>query len=190
MVEKEPHQTGVGQGSAATGGSLPVGARLQADKNKLSEVVSDASDAVRKEAKALGSEAQQMAETQAEKVKEAATSHMDAFANALRAASDELGKNQSGPAAEMVSHAASGLETLSRSLHGKSTGEMLDVVRQFGRDNPIGFMAGSVLAGLALGRFATASSPSADTSAGDSRGGADGVQPNTAAASLPGGSSR
>lgn len=126
------------------------------DKQTLTKVTSRAADAVLSEAKAVGAQAQHIAEGQADKVKEQAASHMDGFADALRAASDELSKKQSGPAAEFVASAASGLEGLSRSLHGKSTAEMIDTVRQFGRGNPIGFLAGSVLVGLALGRFAAA----------------------------------
>lgn len=139
--------------------------RLEAERQTLSQAASEAADTVKKEAKTLGSEARHAAEDQAEKVKEAAASNLDSFADALRAASDELSRSQPGPAAEMVSHAASGLETLTRSLHRKSTGEMVDAVRQFGRENPLGFLAGSVLAGLALGRFASVAG-TASTSGG------------------------
>ena len=57
----------------------------------------------------------------------------------------------------MVSHAASGLESMSRSIQGRSTGDIVGSVRRFGRENPMAFFAGSVLAGLALGRLAAAS---------------------------------
>lgn len=147
--------------ASLSGDSRAAEKRLEAEKQTLSDAAADARHAAAKEARALGAEAQHAAEEQADKVKEAAASHLDSFADALRAASDELGKNQTGPAAEMVSHAASGLEGLSRSLHGRSTGEMIDQIRRFGRDNPIGFLAGSVLAGLALGRFTAAASAGA-----------------------------
>src|SRR5690606_25560123 len=108
-----------------------------------------------REAGKLASEAERAAFDQADKAKAATSSHIHDFAGALKAASDELAKNQAGPAAELISHAASGLETLSRSIDGKSSGEMLDTVRRFGRDNPLGFIAGSLLAGFALGRVAS-----------------------------------
>lgn len=139
----------------ASDGGSGLGDRLKVEQAEAQSKFSDASDAVRQEAKKVGAQAQEMAGEQAEKVKEAAASHLDVFADALRAASDELGRNQSGPAAEMVSSAASGLEGLTRSLHGQSTGEMIETVRRFGRENPVGFLAGSVLAGVALGRFAS-----------------------------------
>ena len=146
---------------AGSSGGSGAPASFGAAKRAISEAATEASQSALREAKTLGSEAQQVAEEQADKVKDSAASHMDAFADALRAASDQLSRNQSGPASEMVAHAASGLESLSRCLHGKSTGEMIDTVRQFGRSNPIGFLAGSVLAGLALGRFAAAGSSGA-----------------------------
>jgi hypothetical protein len=135
--------------------------RLRAEKKSATAAASDAAEAVKKEAGAVGEEVRHFAEDQADKVKDATASHMDVFADALKAASDELEKNHVGPAAELVTHAASGLENLSRSLHGKSTGAMLDTVRQFGRENPLGFLAGSLLAGFALSRFAAAGMPSA-----------------------------
>lgn len=136
-------------------GGTDIENRLKVEQEGVKANLSDASAAVRQEAKEVGAQAREIAGEQAEKVKDATASHLDVFADALRAASDELGKNQSGPAAEMVSSAASGLEGLTRSLHGQSTGQMIDTVRRFGRENPVGFLAGSVLAGLALGRFAS-----------------------------------
>jgi len=152
MNENEAY-SGSASGRLETAADKASGARPT-----IGEAATEAAQAALREAKTLGGDAQQAAEHQADKVKDIASSQMDAFADALRAASDQLSKNQSGPAAEMVAHAASGLEGLSRSLHGKSTGEMIESVRHFGRSNPIGFLAGSVLAGLALGRFAAAGS--------------------------------
>lgn len=129
--------------------------RAKAAGHSLSDQAAEAVDGVTREARSVAAEAGQAAEAQAEKVKAAAASHLEAFADAMRSASDELGKKQGGPAAELVSHAASGLETLSRSIDGRSTSEMVDAVRRFGRENPLGFVAGSILAGFALGRFAS-----------------------------------
>jgi hypothetical protein len=142
-------------------GDTSSGRQMQSEdlsRNSIRDAAADARDAALSEAKDLGHKAQRVADEQADKAKDAAASHIDSFADALRAASDELSARQTGPAAEMVAHAAAGLENLSRSLQGKSTGEMLDSVRQFGRSSPIAFLAGSVLAGLALGRFAAAGS--------------------------------
>lgn len=123
-----------------------------------------ATDTIKDEATSIGGKARALAEDKAESVKGDAASHMHGFADALKSASETLKDKQAGPASEMVSHAASGLEQLSRSLEGKSTGAMVDSVRRFGRENPIGFLAGSMLAGFALVRFATAAPTSDDTS--------------------------
>ena len=157
MNENENERAGPGaqQRPSSQADTSDLGPRLKEERSEARSRFTDASQAVKSEAQELGSQAQQIAGNQAEKAKEAAASHLDVFADALRAASDQLGKNQSGPAAEMVSHAASGLEGLTRSLHGQSTGEMVETVRRFGRENPVAFLAGSVLAGLALGRFAS-----------------------------------
>lgn len=135
--------------------------RLSKEAASASSTLHDARDAVKSEAAKLGKQARHSAEHGAETIKEEAASNLHVFADALRAASDELAEKQSGPAGEMISQAAAGLENLSRSLHGKSTAEMLNSVRDFGRQNPIGFIAGSVLAGLAVGRFAAAATPGA-----------------------------
>lgn len=139
----------IGQGQAGTAGTSSL---------------SGAVDAVKQEARHLGREAGDIAARQTDKAKEATVSHLDSFADALRAASDQLGREQSDPAAELVANAASGLEKLSRSLHGSSTGDIVNSVRRFGRENPMGFLAGSVLAGFALGRFAAAATTDATPS--------------------------
>ncbi len=157
MNENDRYKSGLGGSANPSSGERDRAAiqdRIQAEKQSMSGAVSNASESVTAEAKSLGRQAQHAAEGQADKLKEATASHLDGFADALRAASDELSHNQTGPAAEMVASAASGLEGLSRSLHGKKTGEMVDTIRQFGRENPMAFLAGSVLAGFALGRFA------------------------------------
>jgi hypothetical protein len=123
--------------------------------------IQSAADTIKDEATSIGGKARALAEDKAESVKGDAASHMHGFADALKSASETLKEKQAGPASEMVSHAASGLEQLSRSLEGKSTGAMVESVRRFGRENPIGFLAGSMLAGFALVRFATAA-PSSD----------------------------
>jgi len=57
--------------------------------------------------------------------------------------------------------AAGGLERLSSSLKNKPFEDVLMELRSFGRDNSGALIAGSVLAGLALGRFLKSSSPGA-----------------------------
>jgi hypothetical protein len=48
---------------------------------------------------------------------------------------------------------------MSSSIRDKPFADVLEEVRSFGRDNSGALIAGSVLAGLALGRFVKSSSP-------------------------------
>lgn len=97
------------------------------------------------------------AESEAERTKEMGAGHLDAFADAVRKAADELGAHDESAAAQFVREAAGGLETLSGSLREKSVGDLVDSVSRFGRSNPTAFLGGALLAGVALGRFAQAS---------------------------------
>ena len=109
-------------------------------------------------ARSWGNEAKERASRYAEGQKEAVSHHLDDFAQAIRKASDELSERDQTMASQMIRQAASGLESLSRSVQGSSIDDMLASVRDFGRRNPTAFIGGAVLAGLALGRFARASS--------------------------------
>ena len=75
-------------------------------------------------------------------MKEEAAAGLTAFSDALRAASGELSGKQLGFAGDMVQQAADGLESFARAIEGRSPGEMLDGLRSFGRQNPVGFIAG------------------------------------------------
>jgi hypothetical protein len=109
-------------------------------------------------ARSLGEEAKQRASSYVEGGKETVTEHLDTFAQAIRRASDELSEKDQTMAAQLVRQAAGGLESMSRSISGASFQDMIESVRSFGRRNPTAFIGGAMLAGLALGRFARASS--------------------------------
>jgi hypothetical protein len=119
---------------------------------------SAALNSLKQGARSLGDEAKDRAAGYVEEGREAVTEHLDAFAQAIRRASDELSEKDQTMAAQLVRQAAGGLESLSRSIGGASMGEMINSVRSIGRRNPTAFIGGAVLAGLALGRFARASS--------------------------------
>ena len=82
-----------------------------------------------------------------------------AFGGALRAASEHLANSDQRTVSRFVLDAAGGLERLSGSLKNKSFEEVLDEVRSFGRENSAALMAGSVVAGLALGRLIKSADP-------------------------------
>lgn len=121
------------------------------------EMATAAIQAVKDEAKSFAATAQDKVGDQVEQGKQTATKAMGDFANAIRKAGDELSQSDQSMAAKMVRQAADGLESFSRSVTDKRPEELLDAVRDFGRENPAAFIAGSVLLGLAIGRFARSS---------------------------------
>jgi hypothetical protein len=84
---------------------------------------------------------------------------MSATARALDAASREMSGHplQEG----MLREAAKGVAGMADALHGRSVGELVANVAEFGRRNPVAFLGGATLAGFALARLATASAPGA-----------------------------
>jgi hypothetical protein len=108
--------------------------------------------------------------------KGAASETLGDFANAIRKAGDELAQSDQSMVGRVVRQAADGLENLARSVSDKRPEELIDTVRDFGRRNPTAFIAGSVLVGVALGRFLKSSGQ-----------GGDGVGSETRQFTAPGG---
>lgn len=136
-----------------------AGSRLKEEGQALSSSLVDAGKDAAAEARDLGEKAMSSLGSETEAVRDEAAEGLIAFSDALKAASAELSGKRLGFAGDMVEQAAGGLEALARSFEGRSPGEMLETVRSFGRQNPVGFIAGSVLAGFALGRVAAAAAP-------------------------------
>ncbi|HEY9058724.1 MAG TPA: hypothetical protein VIN77_16380 [Aurantimonas sp.] len=113
---------------------------------------------IRDEASGLAEKAKERAGESADQGKEAVAGSMEDFAAAVRKASDELGDRDQSMAANVVREVASGLEDASRSLHGRSVQDLTRSVAGFARRQPTAFLVGAALAGVALGRFARASS--------------------------------
>jgi uncharacterized protein YukE len=152
--------TDLGGGAGATPSAGGTGASPK-------ELASAAAQGVKQEVASFASTAQEKVADQVEQHKQAASQTLGEFANAIRKAGDELAQHDQSMAGRVVKQAANGLETLSRSVTDKRPEELLDAVRNFGRQNPGAFIAGSVLLGIALGRFAKSSQQ-------DSQGGSGG----------------
>lgn len=112
---------------------------------------------VKDEAATFADGAKDKAIERVEQGKQTASETMGDFANAIRKAGDELAQHDQSMAGQVVRKAADGLESLSRSVSNKRPEELLDAVRDFARANPAAFIAGTVLVGLAIGRFAKSS---------------------------------
>ncbi|MBP0617814.1 hypothetical protein [Jiella mangrovi] len=117
-----------------------------------------ATDSFRDTASDLSERARETAYEQGEKGKETVVGGLEDFAAAVRKASDELGSRDQSMASQVVREVAGGLEQASRTIHGKDIGELTQSVARFARERPTTFLVGAALAGLALGRFARASS--------------------------------
>lgn len=129
-------------------------------KEKARQVMDQAGQTLKAEAQSFASVAQDRVMSEAQKGQQAATRTLGDFANAIRRAGEELAQTDQSPASRMARKAADGLEEFSRGLEGKDPGDLLNDVRDFGRRNPMAFIGGAVLIGLALGRFVRASEPS------------------------------
>lgn len=131
--------------------------------DQVKEGLGQAGEAVRAEAAHFAEAARDEVTEQVEAGTQAVTGALDGFAEAIRKASEELSQQDQTFAARFAGQAAEGLQAVSRTLSGKSPEEMLHTARDFGRDNPTAFLAGAVLAGVALGRFARSSAERANS---------------------------
>jgi len=123
-----------------------------------------AAGAVKQEVATFAASVQDRAAEKVADRKDTASETLGAFANAIRHAGDELAQQDQSLAGRMVKQAADGLEQVSRTISDKRPEELLGAVREFGRRNPTAFIAGSVLLGVALGRFARSSESHAQAS--------------------------
>jgi hypothetical protein len=119
----------------------------------------DARDEVKRKAGEYASEAKAAAMEQAEVAQKDVSASLAALGGALRAAGDHLSGNDQRAASQFVTQGAEGLERFANSLKNKPFTDVLEDVRSFGRENSGALIAGSLLAGLALGRFVKSSMP-------------------------------
>jgi hypothetical protein len=135
--------------------------KLEQGKQTATEAFQDARDEVTHKAGEYVTEAKEALLKRAEGTQQDIGSNLRAFGGALRAASEHLANSNQRTASKFVLDAAGGMERLSTSLKDKPFEVVLEEIRAFGRDNSGALIAGSVLAGLALGRFVKSSAPSA-----------------------------
>lgn len=152
------------------------------------EALHDARDEVTRKAGEYASEAKAAAMEQTEVAQQDVSASLASFGGALRAAGDHLAGNDQRAAAQFVQQAASGIERFAGSLKNKPFADIIDDVRTFGRENSGALIAGSLLAGLALGRFVKSSMPESAGSKQPQRGtGGDGQGTADELGQTPGG---
>lgn len=145
--------------------STPGGANADVS-GKIKDAASHVMHTAQHEAGNAASSVQDKAKDSIEQGKQAASHTLVDFAGAIRKAGDELAQHDQSMAGRLVKQAADGLENLSHAVADKRPDELIDALRDLGRRSPGAVLAGSVLIGLALGRFAKSSAkPDADSPA-------------------------
>jgi hypothetical protein len=140
--------------------------RLEQETRSASEALHDARDELNRKAIDYAAETKQALFDKAEGTQRDLSANLKAFGGALRAASEHLANSDQRTASKFALDAAGGLERLSSSLKDKPFEEVLGEIQSFGRENSGALIAGSVLAGLALGRFIKSSSPTSPADTG------------------------
>lgn len=100
----------------------------------------------------LGGVAREAAMNMAEKPKAAGVDAIEGVGRAVRNAADEIGK-ESPLVAGYVRDAAASIDKVAGGLRDHTIGDLLDMVTKFGRQQPVAFFAGAIVAGFALSRF-------------------------------------
>ncbi len=100
----------------------------------------------------IGSVARDAAVNMGEAPKAAGADAIEGVGRAVRNAADEIGK-ESPLVAGYVRDAAASFEKVAGGLREHTVGDVLDMVTRFGRQQPVAFFAGAIVAGFALSRF-------------------------------------
>ncbi len=149
-----------------------VASAFKNEASSAREALHDARDNVQRKAGEYASEAKAAAFEQAEGAQKGIGESIAALGGAMRAAGEHLAKDDQNTMSKLMNDAAGGIERFSESLKNKKFEEILDDVRTLGRDNSGALFAGSILAGLALGRFVKSSAPESGGSSGQNAGNA------------------
>jgi hypothetical protein len=114
----------------------------------------------------LGGVARDAAVNMGEAPKAAGVDAIEGVGRAVRNAADEIGK-ESPLVAGYVRDAAASIDKVAGGLRDHTIGDLVDIVTRFGRQQPVAFFAGAIVAGFALSRFVKSgmneSAPPAET---------------------------
>jgi hypothetical protein len=100
----------------------------------------------------LGGVARDAAANLIETPKAAGADAIEGVGRAVRNAADDIGK-ESPVVAGYVRDAAVNIDRVAGGLRDHSVGDLLAMATKFGREQPVAFFAGAVIAGFALSRF-------------------------------------
>ncbi|MFZ3585337.1 hypothetical protein ACOI1H_24910 [Loktanella sp. DJP18] len=114
-----------------------------------------ATEEAKESAKTMMQSAKVAVSDQVDAAKDTAANEVDGIASALRKAADEL--RDDSPQSRTFRQLSTGLADFSDTIRGKDFSELTRDVSAFARRNPVVFLGGAVLIGLAASRFAKAS---------------------------------
>ncbi|MGC2857172.1 hypothetical protein ACM64Y_17015 [Novispirillum sp. DQ9] len=111
-------------------------------------------DGLRREVAGIGRDARAAVEGSFSSARDMAADNVHRAAEALHAAAGTMG--QGDTVGGLINAAADRLDSASDALRGRDVGQLVRDVNAFARRQPALFIGGALLAGMALGRFATA----------------------------------
>jgi hypothetical protein len=112
-----------------------------------------AAEEVKQDVRAAADQVKEQAYSTAGRQKDVAAQQMGGWAQALRAASDDLRNRGQETAAAYVGQAADGLERASGTVRTHDVDDLIGTVEDFARRQPVAFLGGAVAAGFGLARF-------------------------------------
>ncbi|GAB5468479.1 MAG: hypothetical protein Kilf2KO_15090 [Rhodospirillales bacterium] len=131
----------------------PAG-RLRGKAEEAGEAAKQKAEDLKQDARRIAEDALGKAQDAAEARKDRAGHQVAELARALHVAVGEL--EEGSTPRQLLDQAAGGLDDVAAAVEGKSLGELMALLSDFGRNNPTAFIGGAALAGFALSRFATA----------------------------------
>lgn len=130
-----------------------VASALEEGKQSATRALNDIRDDLGQKTSDIASEAKDATVRKVEEAQHGIGASLASLGGALHAAGDHLAEREAGTTSKLIQDAAEGIERLASSLKDKSLEEVISEIRTFGRDNAGALIAGSALAGLALGRL-------------------------------------
>lgn len=133
------------------------------------ETIKEQASTLKDQASRFIEPAKERARQLAEEKKAQGADRLEAVAHAVHDAADRLGSELPAGAAGAIHDAAGGLERASSAIRDSSIDDMLRLVGNFARQQPVAFFSGAVLAGFTLSRFLKSSAEHAEYRPSDDR---------------------
>jgi hypothetical protein len=147
--------TGVSSSGGQDSTSEQVKSTASVAQDEAKQVASD----VREQARGLLNETRTQVEDQSRTQRDRLVDTMRTFSNDL----DGMAEQRSGLASDAAREVANRVRSFGQQLDGREPTELLDDLRSFARRRPGVFLAGSVIAGVVVGRFLRGAREAAQT---------------------------